>query len=36
MFEDGRKTGDYEDDIKFVDITELIVETLGVEERTAL
>ncbi|WP_416838373.1 (Fe-S)-binding protein [Haloferax sp. DFSO52] len=28
MYEDGRKTGDYEDDIDIVDISELIVEAL--------
>jgi Fe-S oxidoreductase len=28
MYEDGRKTGDFEDDIEVVDITELIVEAL--------
>ena len=36
MFEDGRKTGDYEDDIEIVDITELLVEALGAEKRAAL
>jgi Fe-S oxidoreductase len=28
MYEDGRKTGNFEDDIEVVDITELIVEAL--------
>jgi Fe-S oxidoreductase len=35
MYEDGRKTGDYEDDIEIVDLTELIVEALGLEEKVA-
>ncbi|WP_227353175.1 heterodisulfide reductase-related iron-sulfur binding cluster [Haladaptatus salinisoli] len=33
MYEDGRKTGDYEDDIEIVDVAELVVEALGVDER---
>jgi Fe-S oxidoreductase len=33
MFEDGRKTGDFEDDIEVIDITELLVE--AIEERGA-
>jgi Fe-S oxidoreductase len=36
MYEDGRKTGGYEDDIEVVDITELLVEALGVEERAGV
>jgi len=28
MYEDGRKTGGYEDDIEVTDITELLVEAL--------
>ncbi|MFT4931755.1 MAG: Fe-S oxidoreductase, partial [Natronomonas sp.] len=36
MYEDGRKTGGYEDDIEVVDITELLAEALGVEERAGL
>jgi hypothetical protein len=28
MYEDGRKTGGYEDDIEIVDVAELIVEAL--------
>jgi len=29
MYEDGRKTGDYEDDIEIVGVTELLAEALG-------
>jgi Fe-S oxidoreductase len=36
MYEDGRKTGGYEDDIEIVDVTELLAEALGVEERAGL
>jgi Fe-S oxidoreductase len=36
MYEDGRKTGGYEEDIEVVDITELLVEALGVEERAGV
>ncbi|WP_227374963.1 heterodisulfide reductase-related iron-sulfur binding cluster [Haladaptatus halobius] len=32
MYEDGRKTGDYEDKIEIVDVAELVVEALGAEE----
>jgi len=32
MYEDGRKTGNYEDDIEVVDVAELLVEAVGVEE----
>jgi hypothetical protein len=28
MFEDGRKTGDFEDDIEVVDVAELLVEAV--------
>jgi hypothetical protein len=28
MYEDGRKTGDFEDDIEIVGITELLAESL--------
>ncbi len=33
MYEDGRKTGGYEDDIEVVEITELVAEALEVEEK---
>ena len=36
MYEDGRKTGGYEDDIEVVDITELLAEALGIEEQAGL
>mgnify|MGYP000129705090 CR=1 FL=1 len=36
MYEDGRKTGGFEEDIEIVDITELLVEALGVEERAGV
>ncbi|GAB7019024.1 heterodisulfide reductase-related iron-sulfur binding cluster [Halostagnicola bangensis] len=36
MYEDGRKTGGFEDDIEVVDIAELIVEAIGKEERASL
>jgi hypothetical protein len=29
MYEDGRKTGGYEDEIEIVDVAELIVEAIG-------
>jgi len=32
MYEDGRKTGGYEDDIEIVDVAELIVEAIGKTE----
>ncbi|WP_265109399.1 (Fe-S)-binding protein [Halosolutus halophilus] len=32
MYEDGRKTGGYEDEIEIVDVAELIVEAIGAEE----
>jgi Fe-S oxidoreductase/nitrate reductase gamma subunit len=35
MYEDGRKTGGFEDDIEVVDIAELIVEALGAEDQVA-
>jgi hypothetical protein len=28
MYEDGRKTGDFEDDIEIVDVAELVVEAI--------
>jgi len=36
MYEDGRKTGDFEDEIEVVDVAELLVEAVGVEERTTV
>ncbi|OVE83695.1 (Fe-S)-binding protein [Natronolimnobius baerhuensis] len=36
MYEDGRKTGDFEDEIEIVDIAELIVEAIGQEETAGL
>ncbi|MCO8242679.1 MULTISPECIES: (Fe-S)-binding protein [unclassified Haladaptatus] len=33
MYEDGRKTGGYEDDIEIIDVAELVVEALGAEEK---
>jgi hypothetical protein len=33
MYEDGRKTGGYEDDIAIVDVSELLVEAIGEKER---
>ncbi|ARS89307.1 heterodisulfide reductase-related iron-sulfur binding cluster [Natrarchaeobaculum aegyptiacum] len=36
MYEDGRKTGGFEDDIEIVDIAELIVEAIGAEEEAKL
>jgi Fe-S oxidoreductase len=35
MYEDGRKTGGFEDDIEVVDVAELIVEALGAEDQIA-
>ncbi|KTG08199.1 Fe-S oxidoreductase [Haloprofundus marisrubri] len=36
MYEDGRKTGDFEDDIEIVDVAELLIEALDAKaERTA-
>ncbi|PSQ42412.1 Fe-S oxidoreductase [Halobacteriales archaeon SW_7_68_16] len=35
MYEDGRKTGGYEDDVEIVGLTELLVEALDAEERAA-
>ncbi|MFP8953294.1 (Fe-S)-binding protein [Natrialbaceae archaeon A-arb3/5] len=32
MYEDGRKTGDYEDEIEIVDVAELLVEAIGAGE----
>ncbi|ADB58943.1 protein of unknown function DUF224 cysteine-rich region domain protein [Haloterrigena turkmenica DSM 5511] len=36
MYEDGRKTGGYEDEIEIVDVAELIVEAIGAEEEANL
>ncbi|MFP8957505.1 (Fe-S)-binding protein [Natrialbaceae archaeon A-CW3] len=36
MYEDGRKTGDFEDEIEIVDIAELIVEAIGEAETAGL
>ncbi len=36
MYEDGRKTGGFEDDIEIVDIAELIVEAIGKQETAGL
>ena len=36
MYEDGRKTGDFEDEIEIVDVAELIVEAIGQKERAGL
>ncbi|ADD05283.1 iron-sulfur protein (4Fe-4S) [Natrialba magadii ATCC 43099] len=36
MYEDGRKTGGYEDDIEIVDIAELVVEAIGAQEKANL
>jgi Fe-S oxidoreductase/nitrate reductase gamma subunit len=33
MYEDGRKTGGYEDDIEVVDVSELLVEAIGEKEQ---
>ena len=33
MYEDGRKTGGYEDDLEIVDVAELLVEAIGEKER---
>ncbi|WP_128476922.1 heterodisulfide reductase-related iron-sulfur binding cluster [Halorussus pelagicus] len=33
MYEDGRKTGGYEDDIEIVDVSELLVEAIGQKEQ---
>ncbi|WP_259371302.1 heterodisulfide reductase-related iron-sulfur binding cluster, partial [Halostella pelagica] len=35
MYEDGRKTGGFEDEIEVVGLTELVAEALGQEERVA-
>ncbi|WP_275039687.1 hypothetical protein [Natrinema limicola] len=32
MYEDGRKTGGFEDDIEIIDVAELIVEAIGKTE----
>ncbi len=36
MYEDGRKTGGFEDDIEIVDVAELIVEAIGARDRAGL
>ncbi|SFR35687.1 Fe-S oxidoreductase [Halogeometricum rufum] len=36
MYEDGRKTGDYEDDIEIIDVAELLVEALESKRGTAV
>ncbi len=36
MYEDGRKTGGFEDDIEVVDVAELIVEAIGKEDEASL
>jgi Fe-S oxidoreductase len=36
MYEDGRKTGGFEDEIEVVDVAELIVEAIGAEETADL
>ncbi|MGQ3722116.1 (Fe-S)-binding protein [Natrialba aegyptia] len=36
MYEDGRKTGGYEDDIEVVDVAELVVEAIGAEDEANL
>ncbi|MXV62962.1 4Fe-4S dicluster domain-containing protein [Natronorubrum sp. JWXQ-INN-674] len=36
MYEDGRKTGGYEDEIEIVDVAELIVEAIGAEEEAKI
>ncbi|MCD2203641.1 hypothetical protein, partial [Halobacterium sp. KA-6] len=33
MYEDGRKTGGYEDDIEITDVTELLVEAIDAKEK---
>jgi Fe-S oxidoreductase len=36
MYEDGRKTGDFEDAIEVVDVAELLVEAVGAEETAGI
>ncbi len=36
MYEDGRKTGGFEEEIEIVDVAELIVEAIGAEEKANL
>ncbi|WP_394740762.1 heterodisulfide reductase-related iron-sulfur binding cluster [Natronococcus roseus] len=36
MYEDGRKTGGFEDDIEVVDVAELLVEAIGAREKAGL
>jgi len=36
MYEDGRKTGGYEEDLEITDITELLVEAIEAEETAQL
>jgi len=33
MYEDGRKTGGFEDEIEVVDVAELLIEALQAEEQ---
>jgi hypothetical protein len=32
MYEDGRKTGGYEDDIEIVDVAELLIEAIDADD----
>jgi Fe-S oxidoreductase len=36
MYEDGRKTGGYEDDLEVIDVAELLIEAVGAKGRAAL
>jgi Fe-S oxidoreductase len=36
MYEDGRKTGDYEEDIEIIDVAELLVEALESKRGTGV
>ncbi|WP_435334235.1 heterodisulfide reductase-related iron-sulfur binding cluster [Haloarchaeobius sp. TZWWS8] len=36
MYEDGRKTGGFEEDIEIVDVAELVVEAIGEQEKASL
>ncbi len=35
MYEDGRKTGGYEDDLEIVDVSELVAEAIGAGSQPA-
>jgi hypothetical protein len=35
MYEDGRKTGGYEDELEIVDVAELVAEAVGVSTEPA-